>query len=48
MPQELTFAQERHLKLIELTRGLLRQLPDMCADFLRDIEPPTPPLTRYA
>ena len=28
MPQELTFAQERHLKLIELTRALLRQLPD--------------------
>lgn len=48
MPQELTFAQERHLKLIELTRGLLRQLPDMCADFLRDIEPTTQPLTRYA
>ena len=43
-----TYAQERAKDLQYLTRGVLRELPDVCADFIRAIEPTTQPLTRYA
>ena len=43
-----TYAQERAKDLHYLTRDVLRELPDVCADFLRAIEPTTQPLTRYA
>ena len=43
-----TYAQERARDLHYLTRAVLRELPDVCADFIRAIEPTTQPLTRYA
>lgn len=43
-----TYAQERAKDLLYLTRDVLRGLPDVCSDFIRDIEPTTQPLTRYA
>lgn len=43
-----TYAQERARELTYLTREVLRELPDVCADFIRAIEPTTQPLTRYA
>jgi len=42
------YAQERSKELLLLTRAVLRDLPDVCADFIRAIEPTTQPLTRYA
>ena len=43
-----SYAQERAKDLLYLTRDVLRELPDVCADFIRAIEPTTQPLTRYA
>ena len=43
-----TYAQERARELHYLTREALRELPEICADFIRAIEPTTQPLTRYA
>lgn len=43
-----TYAQERARELHYLTREALRELPVICADFIRAIEPTTQPLTRYA
>lgn len=43
-----SYAQERANELRLLTRSALRELPDVCADFIRAIEPTTQPLTRYA
>lgn len=43
-----TYAQERAKELLLLTRSVLRELPDVCSDFIRAIEPTTQPLTRYA
>ena len=43
-----TYAQDRAKDLVFLTRSLLRELPDVCSDFIRAIEPTTQPLTRYA
>ena len=42
------YASERAKELKILTREILRDLPIVCADFLRAIEPTTQPLTRYA
>ena len=43
-----TYAEERAKDLVYLTRSVLRELPDVCADFIRAIELTTQPLTRYA
>ena len=43
-----TYAQERAKDLMYLTRAALRELPAVCSDFIRAIEPTTQPLTRYA
>lgn len=43
-----SYAQERAKDLLYLTRGVLRELPDVCSDFIRAIELTTQPLTRYA
>lgn len=48
MPKDISFAQQRALQLTQLTRDVLSNLPDMCRDFIRAIEPTTQPLTRYA
>ncbi len=48
MPKELSYAQQRAQQLTLLTREVLSELPDMCRDFIRAIEPTTQPLTRYA
>lgn len=48
MPKELSYAQQRAMQLTQLTREVLSELPDMCRDFIRAIEPTTRPLTRYA
>ena len=42
------YAQERTRELTLLTRNALRELPAVCSDFVRAIEPTTQPLTRYA
>lgn len=43
-----TYAEQRAKELQLLTRALLRELPDVCADFIRSIDSTTQPLTRYA
>lgn len=43
-----SYADERAKDLVFLTRSALRELPPVCADFIRAIEPTTQPLTRYA
>lgn len=42
------YSQERARDLVFLTRTVLRELPEACADFIRSIETTTQPLTRYA
>lgn len=48
MANSLRFTESRARDVILLTRDILRELPTVCADFLRAIEPTTQPLTRYA
>lgn len=48
MPKELNYAQQRALRLTEMTREILKELPAICYDYIRSIEPVTQPLTRYA
>lgn len=43
-----TYAQERARELQILTRNALHELPLVCSDFIRAIEPTTQALTRYA
>lgn len=43
-----TYAQERAKELHLLTRAVLRELPEICTDFIQSIELTTQPLTRYA
>lgn len=47
MSKELTYSQQRELTLIRRTREMLAELPIICTDFIRAIEPTTQPLTRY-
>ena len=42
------YAEERAKELQMLTRGMLRELPDVCFDFINAIDSTTQPLTRYA
>lgn len=48
MAKELSYAQHRAQQLTLRTRDVLSELPVMCHDFIRAIEPTTQPLTRYA
>ena len=41
------FADERAKELQQLTRNVLRELPEVCFDFIRAIDSTTQPLTRY-
>lgn len=43
-----SYAQERAKDLKYLTRSILRELPEVCADYIFSIEMTTQPLTRYA
>ena len=43
-----TYAEERAKELQLLTRAALRELPDVCFDFINAIDSITQPLTRYA
>lgn len=43
-----SYAEERAKDLVYLTRNVLKELPDVCSDFIRAIELTTQPLTRYA
>ena len=43
-----TYAEERAKELQILTRAALRELPDVCFDFINAIDSTTQPLTRYA
>ena len=43
-----TYAEERAKELQMLTRSALRELPDVCFDFINAIDSTTQPLTRYA
>lgn len=42
------YAEERAKELQQLTRAALRELPDVCFDFINAIDSTTQPLTRYA
>ena len=42
------YSEERAKELQILTRQVLRELPDVCFDFVRAIDATTQPLTRYA
>ena len=46
MPE--SYAQQRAKELQSLTRDTLRELPDVCYDFIMAIDSTTQPLTRYA
>ncbi len=48
MAKDLNYAQQRALRLTQMTRDVLSELPGVCYDFIRSIEPVTQPLTRYA
>ena len=48
MPKDLNYSQQRAQEITLLTREVLPELPAVCTDFLRAIEPTTQPLTRYA
>ena len=48
MPKDLSYSQQHAREITSLTREVLSELPSVCADFLRAIEPTTQPLTRYA
>ena len=48
MANSVRFTESRARDVIFLTRDILRELPAICGDFLRAIEPTTQPLTRYA
>ena len=48
MPKDLNYSQQRAQEITLLTREVLLDLPAVCTDFLRAIEPTTQPLTRYA
>ena len=48
MANSVRFTESRARDVILLTRDILRELPTVCSDFLRAIEPTTQPLTRYA
>lgn len=48
MAKQLTYSQQRTMTLVQRTREHLSELPAMCTDFIRSIEPITQPLTRYA
>lgn len=48
MAKELSYSQQHAQEVTILTREVLRELPAVCADFLRAIEPTTQPLTRFA
>lgn len=43
-----TYAEDRAKELQLLTRAALRELPDVCFDFINAIDSTTQPLTRYA
>lgn len=43
-----TYAEDRAKELQMLTRAALRELPDVCFDFINAIDATTQPLTRYA
>jgi len=43
-----TYAEQRAKELQLLTRTVLKELPDVCTDFIRSIDSTTQPLTRYA
>ena len=43
-----TYSEERAKELQLLTRAALRELPDVCFDFINAIDSTTQPLTRYA
>lgn len=43
-----TYAEQRAKALQLLTRETLRDLPEVCTDFMRSIDSTTQPLTRYA
>ena len=44
----MTYAEQRAKELQLLTRDTLRELPDVCYDFITAIDSTTQPLTRYA
>ena len=43
-----TYSEARARDLAQLTRAALKELPDICFDFMRAIDSTTQPLTRYA
>lgn len=48
MAENLSYSQQRAQKITLRIRELLRELPMVCVDYMRAIEPATQPLTRFA
>ena len=48
MPRDISYAEQRSREITLLIRNALRELPPVCTDVIRAIEPTTQPLTRYA
>lgn len=48
MAENLSYSQQRAQKITLRIRELLRELPMVCVDYMRAIEPVTQPLTRFA
>ena len=42
------YTDQRAKELLQLTREVLRELPEVCAEFIQAIDATTQPLTRYA
>ena len=48
MAKQLTYAQEKSIRITTLTRAILDELPDLALDYIQAISDTTQPLTRYA
>jgi site-specific recombinase XerD len=47
MPENVKYPERRAKEVTLLTREILKELPSVCFDFIRSLEPITQPLTRY-
>ncbi|MBQ3079046.1 MAG: tyrosine-type recombinase/integrase [Clostridia bacterium] len=48
MAKELNYAQKRAIEITELTRNILKDMPQITVDYIQAIANTTQPLTRYA
>jgi len=48
MAKQFTYAQEKSIRILSLTRAILDELPEIVLDYIQAIADTTQPLTRYA